>query len=211
VNQRLVLLQLTRLGHRADLVSSGAEAVAAVGKRPYDVVLMDVQMPDLDGLEATRQIRQKFDGGGPAIIALTANVQPGARQACLDAGMDDYLSKPMLTPDLIAALARACPQKGCTVLDPAGLERLRELVAHDPVALAGLVEAFLTDTPPLVEDLVSAKPDAAHALRSLGAMFGAQELAQLCLEAETSGLTEELAHEIAAEHQRVALALRALV
>ncbi|MGF7237683.1 MAG: response regulator, partial [Frankia sp.] len=229
VNQRLVLLALTRLGHRADLVSSGAEAVAAVQRRHYDVVLMDVQMPDIDGLEATRRIRAHRGGRGPWIIALTANVQPGAREACLAAGMDDYLTKPLVTPDLVAALARAPRlERGRPVLDPDELERLRELLGGNAATLSGLITDFLTDAPRLVDTLCAASSDpdsvhrAAHALKSLGATFGATDLARLCEQVEThTGTAGEvgplvaedvgpLVREIVAEHERVALALRAL-
>jgi signal transduction histidine kinase/CheY-like chemotaxis protein/HPt (histidine-containing phosphotransfer) domain-containing protein len=229
VNQRLVLLQLARLGYRADLVSSGAEAVAAVQRRHYDVVLMDVQMPDIDGLEATRRIRAHFGGGlsnsGPWIIALTANAQPGARETCLAAGMDDYLTKPLVARDLVAALARAQPPDGRPVLDPGELERLRELVGGNAATLSSLITDFLTDAPALVGAL--SHPDsmhhAAHTLKGLGATFGATDLAQLCQQVETrtrttritgsTGSTGELGplvRKIVAEHERVALALRAL-
>ncbi|MCK9895745.1 response regulator [Frankia sp. AgB32] len=219
VNQRLVLLQLTGLGHRADLVSSGAEAVAVATRRHYDVLLMDVQMPDLDGLEATRRIRA-HSGGGPWIVALTANAQPGAREACLAAGMDDYLTKPLLTPDLVAALARARPPGARSVLDPDALVRLRELVGGNAATLSELVADFLTDAPALVDTLRAARSDpdavhrAAHTLKGLGATFGATGLARLCQRIETHlGAPDDvdpLVREIAAEHQRVALALRAL-
>jgi signal transduction histidine kinase/CheY-like chemotaxis protein len=228
VNQRLVLLQLSRLGHRADLVSTGAEAVAAVQRRHYDVVLMDVQMPELDGLEATRRIRAHFagrqaDGKGPWIIALTANAEPGARENCLAAGMDDYLTKPLMAADLVTALARGHPGGDRAVLDPGELERLRELLGGDAASLSSLISDFLTDTPVLVEALSAAgsAPDsvhrAAHALKSLGATFGATGLARLCQQVETRtdrpGEPAEvglLVREIVAEHERVALALRAL-
>lgn len=220
VNQRLVLLQLHGLGHRADLVSSGAEAVAAVRDRHYDVVLMDVHMPDVDGLEATRRIRDHFGGHGPWIVALTADAQPGARETCLAAGMDDYLTKPLVAPDLVAALDRAKPLGGGPVLDPGALGQLSELLGGDAAALSGLIADFLTDTPPLVDTLSGAACDreavrlAAHTLRGLGATFGAVDLAGLCQRVEAqAGAPEEvasLAREIVAEHRRVAAALRAL-
>ncbi len=235
VNQRLVLLQLTGSGHRADLVSSGAEVIGAVQRRHYDVVLMDVQMPGIDGLEATRRIRAHFGGRGPWIIALTANAQPGAREDCLAAGMDDYLTKPLMTPDLVAALARARRlEHGRPVLDPGGLERLRELLGGNAATLSGLVTDFLTDAPGLVDTLSAARSDpdsvhrAAHALKCLGATFGATDLARLCQQVETrtgaagevgevgevGALVREavapLVREIVAEHERVAVALRAL-
>jgi CheY-like chemotaxis protein len=162
-------------------------------------------MPDLDGLEATRQIRSRCGGKGPAIIALTANVQPGARQACLEAGMDDYLSKPLMAPDLIAALGRAHRP----VLDPAALARLRELIAGDPAVLSGLVQDFLADTPALLQALTS-DAAAAHTLKSLSATFGAADLSHLCLQVELGTENDSLIKEITAEHARVVLALRAL-
>ena len=225
VNQRLVLLQLAGLGHRADLVSSGAEAVAAVRRRHYDVVLMDVQMPGLDGLAATRRIRAHFGGlpnRGPWIIALTANAQAGAREACLAAGMDDYLTKPLVAPELVAALARAQPSGDRPVLEPAQLERLRELVGGNAATLSSLVTDFLTEAPTLVDALSTAwsgsDPEAvhraAHTLKSLGATFGATDLAQLCQQVEihtgTADELDPLVRKIVAEHDRVALALRAL-
>ncbi len=220
VNQRLVLLQLRGLGHRADLVSSGAEAVAVVQRGHYDVVLMDVQMPDVDGLEATRRIRAHCGGRGPWIIALTANAQAGAREACLAAGMDDYVTKPLVTPDLVAALARARPPGGRPVLDPGALERLRELLGGNAATLSGLITDFLTDAPGLVDTLSAASSDpdsahrAAHTLKGLGATFGATDLARLCQQVEAHpGAAAEvgpLVREIVAEHERVARALRAL-
>jgi CheY-like chemotaxis protein len=78
--------------------------VEAVGRQSYDVVFMDVQMPEMDGLEATRQIRAKQGGGGPRIVAMTANAMEGDREACLAAGMDDYVGKPIRVHELLAAL-----------------------------------------------------------------------------------------------------------
>ncbi len=106
INQRLVLMMLDRLGYRPDVVSNGAEAVKAVAGAPYDVVLMDVQMPEMDGVEATGAIRES-KGLQPRIIALTANALQGDRETYLAAGMDDYLSKPLHIRALIDALRRS--------------------------------------------------------------------------------------------------------
>ncbi|MGB0911329.1 MAG: response regulator [Nitrospirales bacterium] len=110
VNQQLAVLMVERMGHRADVVSNGQEAVQAVTRQPYDLVLMDCQMPEMDGYEATRKIREaesvkraaKEAGVDPLpptphvpIIAMTANAMQGDREKCLDAGMDDYLAKPI--------------------------------------------------------------------------------------------------------------------
>ena len=113
VNQRVTVLTLRRLGYRPDVVPDGAKAVFAVRNRPYDVVLMDVMMPVMDGLEATRQIRA--DPGrhpAPAIVALTANALDGDRKRCLDAGCDDYVAKPVAPEFLAATIERAVREQG---------------------------------------------------------------------------------------------------
>jgi CheY-like chemotaxis protein len=107
VNQKLALRLLAQMGYTADLAENGLEAIAAVDRTPYDIVLMDVQMPELDGLEATRRIRARGLGNGPRIVAMTANAMAGDREACLAAGMDDYVSKPIRVDALAAALSAA--------------------------------------------------------------------------------------------------------
>ena len=109
VNQRVALHMLRNIGYRADVAADGREALEAVVRQPYDIVLMDVQMPEMDGLAATRAIVERFPRATerPWIIALTANAMQGDRELCLAAGMDDYISKPIKTPDLAAALERA--------------------------------------------------------------------------------------------------------
>jgi len=110
VNQKLALRLLDRLGYRADLAANGVEAIRAVERQPYDVVFMDVQMPEMDGLEATRQICARWgEHERPRIIAMTANALAEDREACLAAGMDDYLAKPIRVDELVAALGRSGP------------------------------------------------------------------------------------------------------
>lgn len=105
VNQKLALRLLEQMGYRADVAANGLEAVEAVERQQYDVVLMDVQMPEMDGLEATRQIiRRSTDEGRPWIIAMTANAMEGDRERCLAAGMNDYITKPVRGPELVGAL-----------------------------------------------------------------------------------------------------------
>jgi PAS domain S-box-containing protein len=114
-NQELALLLLKRLDYRADIAANGLEVLEALERQPYDVVLMDMQMPDMDGLEATRQIRQlEAKSGAPhlQIIAMTANAMPGDREMCLAAGMDDYISKPIRIEALVEALTKIRPQGG---------------------------------------------------------------------------------------------------
>jgi signal transduction histidine kinase/DNA-binding response OmpR family regulator/putative methionine-R-sulfoxide reductase with GAF domain len=107
VNQKLAMRLLERMGYRADLASNGLEAVDAVRRDAYDVVLMDIQMPELDGLEAARRIRaERPAADGPHIVAMTANALEGDRESCLAAGMDDYVSKPIRPEALAASLLR---------------------------------------------------------------------------------------------------------
>ena len=107
VNQKVAKRFLERLGYQADAVGNGLEAVNALENRHYDLVLMDLQMPEMDGLEASRQIRSRLPADRqPKIIALTANAMQGDREICLAAGMDDYISKPVKMPEIAAAIQR---------------------------------------------------------------------------------------------------------
>ena len=105
VNQKLALRILQQMGYRADLASNGIEAIESVERQTYDVVLMDVQMPEMDGLEATRQIASRWPAGErPRIVAMTANAMQGDREMCIAAGMDDYLTKPIRVDQLVETL-----------------------------------------------------------------------------------------------------------
>jgi CheY-like chemotaxis protein len=106
VNQQVASLLLKKRGHKQEAVANGIETLAALERAEFDVILMDCQMPDMDGYEATRRIRQGTRQSDIWIIALTANAMAGDRERCLDAGMNDYLSKPMREPELAAVLAR---------------------------------------------------------------------------------------------------------
>ncbi|HSH60737.1 MAG TPA: response regulator [Acidimicrobiales bacterium] len=109
VNQKVALVMLEKIGHQVDVVANGKEAVAAVSRRPYGVVLMDCQMPEMDGYEATRQIRQMSGGGRIPIIALTAGAMKQDQESALSAGMDDYLSKPVKLAELAEVIERWIP------------------------------------------------------------------------------------------------------
>jgi len=108
VNQKLALRLLERMGYAAEVAIDGTEAIAALEAADFDVVLMDVQMPELDGLEATRRIRARWPDRRVRIVAMTANAMEGDRETCLAAGMDDYVSKP-IRPDELAAALLATP------------------------------------------------------------------------------------------------------
>ena len=110
VNQKLALRLLQQMGYRADLASNGIEAIESIERQPYDVVLMDVQMPEMDGLEATRRITARWQPGErPRIVAMTANAMAGDREECLAAGMDDYVTKPIRVDALVEALLQVRP------------------------------------------------------------------------------------------------------
>jgi CheY-like chemotaxis protein len=107
VNQKLAMRLLQQMGYRADLASNGIEAVESVQRQTYDVVLMDVQMPEMDGLEASRRINAQWPSGKrPRIVAMTANAMQSDRDMCVAAGMDDYVAKPIRVDQLVDALMR---------------------------------------------------------------------------------------------------------
>src|SRR4029078_9653449 len=116
VNQKLATRLLERMGYRIDVVSNGLEGGGSCARQRYDVVLMDIQMPELDGLEATRRIiASNSTGDRPTIIAMTANAMDGDREMCLAAGMDDYVSKPIRVGELAEALTRAGTHRHASV------------------------------------------------------------------------------------------------
>jgi CheY-like chemotaxis protein len=125
VNQKVTLLQLRNLGYAADVVQNGREALEAVQRKSYALVLMDAQMPEMDGITATRKIRAAQAAGHPnfptelRIVAMTANAMAGDRELCLAAGMDDYLPKPVKPDALRAILQRCLPRESDVIADAA--------------------------------------------------------------------------------------------
>jgi PAS domain S-box-containing protein len=127
VNQKVAQLMLEKMGYRADVAANGLEVLEALHRQPYDVVLMDVHMPYMDGLEATQRINQQWSlGSRPHIIAMTANAMQGDRDLCLDAGMDDYISKPVQIQELAKALSKCIPRSHSQ------LANLEKLTPQDP-------------------------------------------------------------------------------
>ncbi|MBK8905655.1 MAG: response regulator [Anaerolineaceae bacterium] len=240
-NQKLGVRLLQQLGYRADVAGNGLEVVTAVQRQPYDVVLMDVQMPVIDGLEAARQIRQ-MPLRQPYLIATTADVLMDKRSTCEAAGMNDFLSKPIRVPALMAALARAAgsaeppapteaeaaplqADDGPTAVDPAALDRLQAIMGGELRYLHELIHSFLEEAPQLITQMqqgvaaqdATAVRLAAHSLKSNVADFGAREVHKLTRQIETlardGALAEvpELVTAVAAAYLPVERALRALV
>jgi CheY-like chemotaxis protein len=112
INQRVAVRMLEKNGHQVILARNGREALAALERESFDLVFMDVQMPEMDGLEAAAAIRkkEKSTGGHVPIVAMTAGAMQGDRDRCLDAGMDEYVSKPITERELMAAIQRTLPR-----------------------------------------------------------------------------------------------------
>ena len=168
VNQKLAVRLLEKLGMRADQVGSGREALSAVALVPYDVVFMDVQMPDLDGFQTTRaiRVRELATGRRLPVIAMTAHAMKGDRERCLDAGMDGYVSKPIDRDSLRLAIehvlgegALAARPALTTASDDAAVFDPHELAARtegDVPLMRAMIASFLTEMPARQVDLAAA-------------------------------------------------------
>ncbi len=201
VNQKLALLLLARIGYRADFANNGLEALHSVRRQRYDVVFMDMHMPEMDGLEATRRIRAlDFHGSRPWIVALTANAMQEDRTICLAAGMDDFVSKPIQGQDLRRALLNVPEVKSNpaeTESAPSGdsvtvPDYLVEMLAEDADSAAELIQLFLEDTATSLNDMDAAltlgDPDRVsrllHSIKGSSAQMGALTIANACAELE---------------------------
>ncbi len=187
VNRKVMTGLLGHLGYEADLAGNGLEVLEALERRSYDVILMDIQMPDMDGLEVTRRIRgQVAADRQPRIIALTARAMAGDRERCLEAGMDAYLTKPVRIAELQAALAAASPHPPAP-LDPETLEALQNLSAGEGL-VGALIETYLATA---AADFADARqgveesrwPEvgrAVHRLKGSSSILGVSQVAAVC-------------------------------
>jgi len=238
VNQTVALRLLERLGYQADVSANGHEVLDRLDRGPYDVILMDVQMPGMDGLEASRAICARWPPRQrPRIIAMTAEAMEGDRERCLAAGMDDYVVKPVRLDELARALGRCRPltterlaerASGATgttprdALDRRVLDHLREDLG-DTAALREVISTFLERSPSMLTALreaaargdVAAVSAGAHAMKGTSATLGALALASLCAELERlarAGSMSEVVAKVSAieaEYGSVDRALRA--
>jgi len=220
VNQMLVVTLLMKAGHEVALVSNGAEAVATWNRQPFDIVLMDMQMPEMDGFEAVACIRseERGSGGHIPIVAMTAHALVGDQERCLAAGMDGYISKPLDSARLLAAMDAAvgriagdivacapehpnppllAEQKPGEVIDEALLEKL---IGGDMPLLRELVGIYNESSPELLRNVDHAIAnqdgkklrDAAHALKGAVSNFAATPAVQACAELERMGSSGDL-------------------
>jgi PAS domain S-box-containing protein len=189
LNREVALRLLERLGYDAELAGDGAEALRAIAARAYDVVLMDIHMPEMDGFAATRKIRElRGSAARPRIVALTANALKGDRERCLKAGMDDYLSKPLSMKELAAALERAParPSKAAAGAPLVSWKQLREVAPDASEPVCEMVRDFLAGVPASIGKVARALEakdrkllrQEAHKLRGLASTFGFFALAE---------------------------------
>ena len=226
VNQKLAIKMLEKRGHQIVLAGNGKEALTALAKRSFDLVLMDVQMPVMDGLEATRQLREqeKKTGRHQAVVAMTALVMKGDKERCMEAGMDGYIAKPIRPQELDDVLDRfaqdvaksAAPAPVVRSANPAVcMEELLERVDGDRSFLVELIELFRGDYPTLLTTArdaadtgdTSALQRAAHTLQGVLGNLAAMKAAGIAGELEamasagnmdaTPGKVKELEQEAA--------------
>ncbi len=211
INQKVGLSVLQKLGYRADVAHNGMEVLRALEQKAYDVIFLDVQMPEMDGLEAARRICERWPREKrPCLIAMTGNALMGDRERCIEAGMDDYISKPVRIAELQSALERWGPPRARktdtsffqraanppkeNLLDQSILAELREMPAADGVSIVHeLVDLFLESAPQRISQITQAINDPpklafhAHALKSMSLNLGARRIVDLSRKLEELG------------------------
>jgi CheY-like chemotaxis protein/HPt (histidine-containing phosphotransfer) domain-containing protein len=199
INQKLAVGILAKLGYASDVAATGAEALELVRHNRYDIVLMDLQMPEVDGLEATRRIvAEVAPAQRPRLVAMTANALAGDRERCLDAGMDDYIAKPILPVDVQEVIERLCSARAMPtsadvehqpLIDLRVIDELRALDEPNVKSLLhGLLEDYLQEAPAAISDIKRLadrrEPQAlavrAHKLAGISASLGASGVADVC-------------------------------
>jgi signal transduction histidine kinase/HPt (histidine-containing phosphotransfer) domain-containing protein len=211
INQKVGVSVLAKLGYRADLACNGLEVIKALEAKPYDLLFLDVQMPEMDGLDCARHICQRWTRDKrPVIIAMTGNALMGDREKCLTAGMDDYISKPVRIADLQTSLERWGPTKMLKhdtsyflrhpnslspgLLDDATIAELRDMPPTNGVTmLRELIDLFLESAPTRVTQIVQSVEDSkklafhSHALKSMSLNLGCKRVVELAQQLENLG------------------------
>ena len=221
VNQMVATKMLANIGYKADVASNGKEAFDAINKINYDLIFMDILMPEMDGFEATRAIR-KLDKSikQPKIIAMTANAMTGDREKCLRAGMDDYLSKPIKAEELVAKLSHwgelinlesanemeqiKKQELPATILDEKKISLLADInTKEDAIFLVELLEIFIKDLPKATANITDAykRQDVqklkfnAHRLKGSSLSLGIDHLAKICEQIEKAAMSNSFTEE----------------
>ncbi len=210
INQKVGLSVLHKLGYRADVANNGVEVLKALEQKAYDVLFLDVQMPEMDGLEAAREICKRWTPEKrPRIVAMTGNALMGDREKCLDAGMDDYISKPVRIAELQSALERWGTAKTKSsetahfsrakiaqenTLDQSLIADLRDMPPTDGVSMLNeLMDLFLASAPQRIAQISQSINDSpmlafhAHALKSMSLNLGAKRIVELSQQLEDLG------------------------
>ncbi|AFZ43253.1 multi-sensor hybrid histidine kinase [Halothece sp. PCC 7418] len=233
VNQKVALRMLERLGYRADVVANGLEVLEALRRQSYDVILMDVQMPELDGISTTRLIREHNDNSDyPWIIAMTANAVGEAKQAGLEAGMNEYLTKPVKLDQLSRVLQQVCQNQNAVASDASESDvnlplideqifcNLEEIM-DDHEEMLELIDSFLEDSEALMSAIAQAYQNhniqqlqqQAHALKGSSANLGLSALSEVCREIDRHGKAQQLPsaslmEQLQTTYQETAVALQ---
>ena len=212
INQKIALRILEKFGYAADMAANGLEALEAVERQPYDLIYMDVQMPEMDGLEATKEIIRRYPPDKrPKIIAMTANAMDGDREKCLEAGMDDYIPKPVTIEEIKKSLSKwgteiqAYKRKKSNsddIMDWKMIDSIRSLDIGDEEGnlLLELISTFQEECPVNIKKLRQCleEKDAdrvrttAHKMKGSGANLGAKGFAKICYKLEVKGKEKDL-------------------
>lgn len=224
INQKVALLLLQRAGYRADIAANGQEVLDAVSTKAYDLILMDVQMPEMDGLEATRRLRGPGPWlGKPRIVAMTADVMREGREACIAAGMDDFVAKPIRVHELMRLLERSAAQKPTepasedawqagteaqlvpaeeVIIDEGAIAALQAVCALEgDDTLITLVREFIADSLKMLQSLEQSLATGdmatierlAHTLKGTSGAFGARTLSEKMAQVETAIKAQSMA------------------
>jgi CheY-like chemotaxis protein/HPt (histidine-containing phosphotransfer) domain-containing protein len=217
INQKLAVNIIETLGYHPDTVENGLEVISSVQKKKYDMIFMDIQMPELDGFETTRHLHRTFEPSQrPVIIAMTAFAMEGDKEKCIEAGMDDYISKPIIIEEIVNVITRYGGNRKSVqtqrpvetkreeeneVINRGVIQRLKELNEKvDPEFFKVVINMFLNQSPNLIDEIKhymqSGQYDkmgqAAHKLKGSSMNLGAGSLAELCKKIEIKARTNEL-------------------
>ena len=208
VTQEVMLMMLSSLGYQADVAANGIEAIKAIGRQPYDVVLMDACMPELDGLQAAKLIRAHTESPvEPWIVAITAEEGACEREACMASGMNGFLPKPVGTDDLASLLAKLAARGAAQAPDDAapgknGASAIRNCTDRSPAR--PLCEAYAADARTVIADLRAYAGShyfdgvhrKAHYLKGSSKMVGAARVTDLCREIEARAAAQQPLEEV---------------